>query len=292
MKIGVVFPQTEIGPDPIVVRDYAQTVEDLGFDHLTAYDHVLGATHDREPRLTGPYTEDSLFHEPLVLFGYLAAATSRIELTTGVLVLPQRQTALVAKQAAEVDVLSGGRLRLGVGVGWNYVEYEALNEDWTNRGKRQEEQIEVLRLLFSERVVDYRGEYHRIDRAGLLPLPERRIPIWLGGFVPAAYERAARLADGFIFGGRASDAAKELEQTRALVSKAGRSQDEFGAELIMMGLGVDDLQRLVDDARVWQEAGGTHVSLVTVECGLNTPKDHLSAVERFSRAIRDAGLDA
>ncbi len=148
MRLGAVFPQTEVGSDPATARDLAQVVEESGFDHLLAYDHVLGASHDREPKLMGPYTEESLFHEPFVLFGFLAAATSRLELVTGVLILPQRQTALVAKQAAEVDVLSGGRLRLGVGVGWNYVEYDALNQKFSDRGKRQEEQIEVLLRLW------------------------------------------------------------------------------------------------------------------------------------------------
>ena len=291
MRLGVVFPQTEIGSDPVVIRDFAQTVEDLGFDQLIAYDHVLGATHDREPALTGPYTENSLFHEPLVLFGYLAGATSRIELVTGVLILPQRQTALVAKQAAEVDVLSSGRLRLGVGVGWNYVEYEALNEDFGNRGKRQEEQVELLRRLWSERVIDYRGEHHRIDRAGLLPLPERKIPIWFGGFVPVAYERAARLGDGFLYGGTASAASKELEQTRAFVKQAGRDVEDFGAELIMRGRGLDDPALWVEEVRTWQEAGGTHVSLVTMDSGLPDAKAHLDAIERFRHALEGAGLD-
>ena len=292
MRLGVVFPQTEIGRDPAVVLDFAQTVEGLGFDHLLAYDHVLGATHDREPALTGPYTEDSLFHEPFVLFGFLAASTSRIELVTGVLILPQRQTALVAKQAAEVDVLSDGRLRLGIGVGWNYVEYEALNEDFRNRGKRQEEQVEVLRRLWSERVVDYTGEHHRIDRAGILPQPERRIPIWFGGFVPVSYARAARLGDGFLFGGKASSAVKELEKTRALVKEAGRDVDAFGAELIMMGGGLDDPAFWVDEVRSWREAGGTHVSLVTMGGALPNAKAHLDAAERFHRAIENAGLDS
>ncbi|MEZ4352160.1 MAG: LLM class F420-dependent oxidoreductase [Myxococcota bacterium] len=286
MQLGAVFPQTEIGPDPAVVRDFAQTVEGLGLDHLVVYDHVLGATHDREPRLTGPYTEDSLFHEPFVLFGFLAGVTSRIELATGVLILPQRQTALVAKQAAEVDLLSGGRLRLGVGVGWNYVEYEALGEDFGNRGKRQEEQIEVLRRLWRERVVDYRGEHHRIDRAGLLPLPGREIPIWLGGFVPAAYARAARIGDGFLYGGDAKVAAKALGQTRKLVAEAGRDVERFGAELILMGGALDDPDYFREQARIWAEVGGTHLSLVTMNHALPDVKAHLAALERFAEALR------
>jgi probable F420-dependent oxidoreductase len=289
MKLGVVFPQTEIGSDPQVLRDFAQTAEELGFDYLLAYDHVLGATHDREPKLTGPYTENSAFHEPFVLFGFLAAATSRIELVTGVLILPQRQTALVAKQAAQVDLLSGGRLRLGVGVGWNYVEYESLNEDFSNRGKRQEEQVELLRRLWREPVVDYRGEHHRIDRAGILPLPGRDIPIWFGGFSPVAYARAARLGDGFIYGGGSRYAVPSLDKTRTLIEEAGRDVDAFGAELIMMHDSLDPAHWR-DEARAWQAAGGSHLSLVTMNCGLSEPKQHLEAIELFRREMLEAGI--
>ena len=197
MKIGAVFPHLEIGNDPVVIRDWAQAVEDLGYSHILAYDHVIGAVHEhREPPLLGPYTETSAFHEPLVLFGYFAACTRRVELATGILILPQRQTVLVAKQAAEIDLLSGGRLRLGVGTGWNYVEFDSLNENFHDRGQRQEEQVTLLRALWSEPVLDYHGRWHRVDRAGLKPLPGRQIPIWFGGFVDAAFERAARLGDG------------------------------------------------------------------------------------------------
>lgn len=290
MKVGVVFPQTEIGPDPGVVRDFARGVEEAGFDYLLAYDHVLGATHDREPKLTGPYDQDSLFHEPLVLFGHLAAVTSQIELATGVLILPQRQTALVAKQAAEVDLLSGGRLRLGVGVGWNYVEYEALGEDFRNRGRRQEEQVDLLRRLWEEPVLDYKGRHHRVDRAGILPRPGRRIPVWFGGFVPAAYERAARIGDGFIYGGSAVEAAKALEVTKGHVVAAGRNPDEFGAELIMMGGALEDLDHWVEEVRTWRAAGGTHASLVTMGCGLPDAPAHLAAATAFREAIAQADL--
>jgi len=290
MKLGVVFPQTEIGPDPVVVRDFAKGVEAEGFDYLLAYDHVLGATHDREPKLTGPYDQDSLFHEPLVLFGHLAAVTSRIELATGVLILPQRQTALVAKQAAEVDLLSGGRLRLGVGVGWNYVEYEALGEDFHNRGRRQEEQVDLLRRLWEEPVLDYQGEHHRVDRAGILPRPGRRIPVWFGGFVPAVYERAARIGDGFIYGGSAAEAAKALEGTLRHVAAAGRDPGAFGAELIMMGGAIEDVDHWVEEVRTWQAAGGTHASLVTMGCDLADAEAHLTAASRFRGAIVEAGL--
>jgi probable F420-dependent oxidoreductase len=182
MEIGVAYPQHESRGDPAAVRRFGRAVEDLGFDHLLAYEHVLGAVHaDRTPRLTGPYTERDPFHDPFVMFGYLAAITERIRFVTGVLVLPQRQTALVARQATDVELLSGGRLRLGVGVGWNHVEYEALGQDFHTRGARQEEQIQLLRRLFTEPVVDFSGHFDRIDRASLVPKPGGSIPIWLGG---------------------------------------------------------------------------------------------------------------
>src|SRR5437773_9761381 len=171
MKYGVVFPQIEFGNDPQAIKDYAQAAEELGYDYLLVYDHVLGAHPDREPKLSGPYTHEHPFHEPMVLFGFLAGVTTRLQLTTGIVILPQRQTALVAKQAAEVDVSSGGRLRLGVGVGWNYVEYEALNESYRNRGQRVDEQIAVMRKLWTEPVLSYDGQWHHVEGAGINPLP-------------------------------------------------------------------------------------------------------------------------
>src|SRR6266540_4308428 len=193
MNIGVVFPQVEIGPDPVPIREYAQAVEAMGYTHILAFDHVLGANPDRPGGWKGPYTYRHSFHEPFVLFGFLAAATRRVELVTGILILPQRQTALVAKQAAAVDVLSGGRLRLGVAVGWNYVEYGALGEDFHTRGKRIEEQIEVLRALWTKELATIEGREHRIADAGVNPLPiQRPIPIWMGGHSEAAMRRAAR----------------------------------------------------------------------------------------------------
>src|SRR5262247_526504 len=171
MHYGAVFPQTEFGNDRQAIKDYAQTAEALGYDYLVVYDHVLGAHPNREPKLTGPYTYEHPFHEPMVFFGFLAAITTRLELVTGILILPQRQTALVAKQTAEVDVLSKGRLRLGIGIGWNYVEYDALGEEFRTRGRRVGEQIEVLRKLWTEPLVTYKGSDHVIDNAGLNPCP-------------------------------------------------------------------------------------------------------------------------
>src|SRR3954447_6604491 len=198
LRLGVVFPQTEIGADPAGVRAYAQAAVDMGFKHLIVYDHVLGADPSAYPGWSGPYTAKTMFHEPFVLFGYLAAIAPSLELVPSVIILPQRQTALVAKQAAEVDVLTEGKLRLGVGIGWNFVEYEGLNENFKNRGRRLEEQIDVLRRLWQEPVITFEGQYHKITAAGINPLPvQRPIPIWIGGSAEAALKRAAELADGF-----------------------------------------------------------------------------------------------
>jgi probable F420-dependent oxidoreductase len=274
LRIGAVYPQIELGGDPVAVRQIGTGIEELGFDHLLAYEHVLGAVHaNRTPPLTGPYTEHDPFHDPLVMFAYLAGITRRIRFATGILVLPQRQTALVARQAADVDLLSGGRLRLGVGVGWNHVEYEALGEDFRTRGARQEEQIGLLRRLFTEPVVDFAGRFDRVDRAALVPKPARSIPIWLGGSSDAAFERAARLADGFVFfggGARAVDAWKRL---RDRVSDLGRPAEEFGADYVALpGGGIGGLTAEIE---AWRAAGGTHVSVVTMGLGLDSADGHL-----------------
>src|SRR6266480_3224952 len=199
VRVGVVYPHQEIGDDPGRVAAFAQAAEDLGYAHIVAYDHVLGADPTGRPAWwKGAYTHRDAFHEPFVLFGYLAAITKKLELAFGIVILPQRQTALVAKQAATLDVLSRGRVRFGAGIGWNHVEYEALGMNWRDRAKRVEEQIEVLRLLWTEELVDYPGRWHRIDRAGLNPLPiQRPIPIWMGGNADAAVRRIARIADGW-----------------------------------------------------------------------------------------------
>jgi probable F420-dependent oxidoreductase len=287
MQIGVVYPQTELRGDPTAVRRIGKAVEDLGFDHLLAYDHVLGAVRaDRTPPLTGPYTEDDPFHDPFVMFGYLAGITERIGFATGILILPQRQTALVARQAADVDLLSGGRLRLGVGVGWNFVEYEALGQDFHTRGARQEEQIGLLRRLFNEPVVAFSGRFDRVDRAALVPRPARTIPIWLGGYGEAAFERAARLADGFMFvGGRGvGQAVDNWTALRGRVRDLGRPADEFGADyLVAPGAGgVAGLPAQID---TWREAGGTHVSVVTMGLGLDSIDAHIDYIASVADAL-------
>ena len=285
MQIGVVYPQTELGGDPAAVRRIGRAVEELGYSHLLAYDHVLGAVHaDRTPPLTGPYTEHDPFHDPFVMFAFLAGITTRIGFTTGVLVLPQRQTALVARQAADVDLLSGGRLRLGVGIGWNPVEYEALGEDFHTRGSRQEEQIELLRRLFTEPVVDFSGRFDRVDRAALVPRPARPIPIWLGGSSDAAFERAARLADGFIFiGGDIDRSVDAWQRLRDRVDRMGRSVEDFGGEYVVRPRsGIDDLKA---DIEVWREAGGTHASVVTMGMGLDSLDAHLDFLAKIAEGL-------
>jgi len=285
VQIGVVYPQTELGGDPAAVRRIGRAVEELGYSHLLAYDHVLGAVHaDRTPPLTGPYTEHDPFHDPFVMFAFLAGITTRIGFTTGVLVLPQRQTALVARQAADVDLLSGGRLRLGVGIGWNPVEYEALGEDFHTRGSRQEEQIELLRRLFTEPVVDFSGRFDRVDRAALVPRPARPIPIWLGGSSDAAFERAARLADGFIFiGGDIDRSVDAWQRLRDRVDRMGRSVEDFGGEYVVRPRsGIDDLKA---DIEVWREAGGTHASVVTMGMGLDSLDAHLDFLAKIAEGL-------
>src|SRR4051812_24969326 len=286
MEIGVVYPQIELGGDPSAVRRVGIAVEDLGFDHLLAYDHVLGAVHaDRTPQLTGLYTEHDPFHDPFVVFAYLAGITERIGFVTGILVLPQRQTALVARQAADVDLLSGGRLRLGVGVGWSHVEYEALGQDFRTRGARQEEQIELLRRLWTEPVVDFSGRFDRVDRAALVPKPARPIPIWLGGSGEKAFDRAARLADGFIFfGGGIDHAAAAWKRLGDRVQSLGRSVEDFGADYVALpGGGVGDLTAEIDG---WRQGGGTHVSVVTMGLGLDSADAHIDYLATVADALK------
>ncbi len=285
MQIGAVYPQIELRGDPAAVPRFGRAVEELGFDYLLAYDHVLGAVHaGRTPELTGPYTEHDPFHDPFVMFGYLAAITERIGFATGVLVLPQRQTALVARQAADVDLLSGGRLRLGVGIGWNYVEYEALGQEFRTRGAREEEQIHLLRQLFTEPVVDFSGRFDRVDRAALVPKPSRPIPIWLGGFGEAAFDRAARLADGFVFFGGGIDRTVDSWQgMRDRLHTLGRPVGEFGAEhVVLPGGGVD---ALAAEADAWRAAGGTHLSVATMGLGLDSVDRHIDYLAAAAAAL-------
>ena len=298
MDFGAVFPTTQIGSDPAVIRDFAQTAEGLGYRRLSVYDHVLGAVHaDRDPPLTGPYTEDDPFHEPLVLLGFLAACTTTIELEVAVLVLPQRQTVLVAKQAAEVDVLSGGRLLIAVGTGWNYVEYESMGMPFADRGRRLDEQVDLLRRLWREPVVDYRGKYHRVDRAGLRPPPTRgAIPVWFGGGAETSLRRAARIGEGFVFGSAGPRTHLRAGRLHELLAEQGRDAPAFPMEaMIDFSLGP---HCWTDEVPAWQERGGTMLSVRTMSTGagyhgvphtdLGTPAAHIAALGEFAQVVHGA----
>jgi len=283
MRIGAVFPQTELGGDASAVRDYGQRVEELGFSHLLAYDHVVGADPAVHTGWAGPYDVHTTFHEPLVMFGYLAAVTTTLELVTGVVILPQRQTVLVAKQAAEVDLLSQGRLRLGIGLGWNAVEYEALGENFTNRGKRSEEQVELLRRLWTEQTVTFAGRHHQVTGAGIAPLPiQRPIPVWFGAASRPALERAGRLADGWF---PMMSPGQRLDEAREIVARsadaAGRDPSAIGMEGRVDWRG--DRRHVADELAQWAAAGATHVSVNTMGAGLRTVDDHLSALQAVAK---------
>jgi probable F420-dependent oxidoreductase len=286
MRIGVVFPQTEIGSDPSIIRDYAQTAEGLGFTHLLAYDHVLGANPDRPGGWSGPYTHLTPFHEVFVLFGYLAGLTQRLELVTGILILPQRQTALVAKQTASLDVLSGGRLRLGVGLGWNEVEYIALNENFHNRGKRIEEQVTLLRKLWTEPLVNFKGSWHTIPDAGILPMPvQRPIPLWFGGHAEPALRRIAQMADGWMMLHRSPAAAKpDLDLLDRFLQEAGRTRSQIGLEP-RISYGAGDPKAWEKEVLDWQSEGATHLSLNTMGSGFKNPQEHIQAIQKFAQAV-------
>ena len=294
MDLGVVFPQTEIGTDPGAIAAFARAAEDLGFAHLLIYDHVLGAV-PRGGEWLG-YTYEDAFHEPLVLLGYLAGVTTRLVLATGILILPQRQTALVAKQAAEVDLLTQGRLRLGVGVGWNSVEYEVLGQNFHQRGARLEEQIAVLRALWTQEVVTFTGRFHRIIEAGINPLPvQRPIPIWFGGESEAAMRRIARLGDGWILGGTLRSPHERHPQVsggypamvgrfREYLREAGRPADAVALERRVAASAGPE--KWTSTAEEWRRIGGTHLSLSTMNAGFVTADQHIAAMRRFREAIR------
>lgn len=284
MKINAVYPQTELGGDPEAVRRIGLAVEELGFDGLVVYDHVVGAVHtDREPPLWGPYDEHDPFHDPFVMFAYLAAITDRIEFATGILILPQRQTMLVAKQSADVDLLSGGRLRLGVGVGWNYVEYDALGEDFASRGRRADEQIGILRELWTGEVTSYDREFDSLDRGALVPGPGRRIPIWVGGFSPPAFRRGLSLGDGFMFAGKETAVRHALDDYRKLADRRHIDLTDHGLEHI--ALRNDGPVDSAEQARRWREAGGTHFSAVSMNGGRDSIDAHIDFFSEFASAV-------
>ncbi|HEY2278735.1 MAG TPA: LLM class F420-dependent oxidoreductase [Streptosporangiaceae bacterium] len=277
MRIGVVFPQTELGGDVGAVRAYGQGVEALGFRHVLAYDHVVGADPAVYPGWSGPYDLHTTFHEPFVMFGYLAAVTS-LEFVTGIIIAPQRQTALLAKQAAEVDLLAQGRFRLGLGIGWNKVEYEALGQDFHVRGRRLDEQMGLLRRLWTEQSVTFDGAYDHIKGAGLAPLPvQRPIPIWLGAQSPVAYRRVGRAADGWF---PQISPGPELDEALSVIAETATAAGRDPAAIEMEGRVTwrGDTDQLGERLGHWQQAGATHVSVNTMKAGLATVDDHLRAL--------------
>ena len=293
MRVGVIFPQTEIGADPVGVRDYVQAAEDIGYAHLTLYDHVLGVDAQIHQGLPGNFTYKDMFHEPFVVFGYMAAITKSLELVTGVLVLGQRQATLVAKQAAEVDVLTGGRLRLGIGTGWNHVEYQALGEDFHTRGRRVEEQIALLRALWTQEVVTFEGRWHHVTHAGLNPLPVRRpIPVWLGAggrmnTIPTetVLRRIARIADGWFPLFAPDGAAKEtIGRLADYAREAGRDLSAIGMDA-RINIANTSPESWARQAKAWEELGASHVSVNTMNAGLSSPEGHINAIRRFKDVV-------
>lgn len=285
MQLGAVLPHNEIGNDPGAIKAYLQGVEDLGMTHLLIYDHVMGADPNRPGGFKGPYDKDIAFHEPFTFFAFAAAVTTSIELVTTVLILPQRQTVLVAKQAAEVALLSNNRLRLGVGTGWNKIEYQALNENFTNRGKRQSEQVELMRKLWSEDAFSFEGSYHTIDQASINPRPTALVPIWFGGSAPALLQRCALLGDGWMPLGGANDKSRALlEEIRGHRVAAGRTMDGFGVQAQAQFAGGSP-ERWRDHADKWREIGATHMAVATHNAGPTNVEGHLARIVQYRDAI-------
>jgi len=285
MRIGVVLPQTEIGADPGAVRAYGAAVSEQGYAHIAAYDHVLGADPKVHQGWDGPYNVHTTFHEPMVLFGFLAALTL-LELVTSILILPQRQTALVAKQAAEIDLLTGGKLRLGVGLGWNRVEYEALGTDFSNRGARIGEQVALMRRLWTEESVTFTGEHETVTGAGIAPLPvQRPIPVWFGARAKVALRRAGAVADGWFPQVQPGpDLAEAMATVHGAAREAGRDPALIGMEG-RVNVGGEDPESTAERVAAWREAGATHVSLNTMGAGLASIEDHISALGVAAAAV-------
>lgn len=284
LTMGAVLPTNEIGSDPGAIRDYAQAVESMGFEHLLIYDHVLGADPSVHT-LTGPYTDQTPFHEVFVTLGYIAACTTTLGLATAVLILPQRQTALVAKQAAQLAVLSGNRFRLGIGSGWNQVEYQVLGENFRNRGRRQEEQVALMRALWSNHLVEFEGEFHSVRAAGIEPRPTAPIEVWFGGAHDLQLRRAAKIGDGwFPIGAPNADSAAMVEALNGYLSDNGRDAESFGIEpQAQVRGGNPDLWR--SHAERWRELGASAISIATMSAGLGDVDNHIEAIRQYREAL-------
>jgi probable F420-dependent oxidoreductase len=288
MIIGVAYPQNELGGDPEALRRFGTAVDALGYDHLLMFDHVLGAAHEgRDPPLDGLYSEKDSFHDPFVAFAYLAGITRALRFMTGVLVLPQRQTALVARQSADLSLLSGGRLALGVGIGWNPVEYGGMGQDFHTRGKRLEEQVGLLRRLWTEEAVDFEGRFDRIDRAGTLPRPTSPIPIYLGGFADVALRRAARIGDGFLFAFGMDTETEELwRQLQAILRENGRNVDTFHAQFLLNRAShAPTPKEIADGVQRLRDAGAAAGTVVSMGRGFDAVEQHIDFVAAVWNAL-------
>lgn len=286
-QLGAFFPTRDMPADPVAIRDWAQAAETIGFDFIEVSDHVLGADRAALPDFSGPYDVDDAFHETFVTLAYIAAVTRNVGLASGVLILPQRQTALVAKQAAQVDIVSGGRLRLGIGVGWNPVEYAALGQEWHVRGRRQEEQIVLMNRLWTERTVTFTGEFDRVEHAGLNPRPiQQPIPIWFGGSAEPVLRRAARYGQGWIPLANPDERLEgQLQRLNGYLRAAGRDPNEFGIEAwIRSSIGAPDTWR--EAAGRWQALGATHVTFYTSGQGVGSVEQQIKALQQFRDAMR------
>ena len=285
MEIGAVFPHNEIGTDPQAIKDYAQGVEELGVTHILIYDHVLGADRDRPGGFEGPYDKDVAFHEPFTTFAFIAAVTKKLDMITTVMILPQRQTVLVAKQAAELAILSNNRFKLGIGVGWNTVEYTGLNENFKNRGKRQEEQVELMRLLWESEVLEYKGDYHHIDKASINPRPSKSVPIWFGGGAPQLIERCADLGDGWIpLMGPNEAARKTLAAIKEKRKSKGLDWDNFGVQAQAQYAG-GDAERWNKHAEKWRNLGASHLAIATHNAEPTNVDGHLGRIKEYLNAV-------
>lgn len=286
MKVGIVFPHHEIGTDPGAIKAYAQGAEAIGADHMLIYDHVLGADPNRPGGWSGPYDKDVAFHEPFTTFAFMAAVTETIEFSTAVLILPQRQTALVAKQAAELAILSNNRFRLGIGTGWNAVEYEALDVPFEARGSRQAEQVELMRKLWANDAFTYEGRFHTVTQASILPRPSQTIPIWFGGGVPALLKRCARLGDGWIPLGTPNEAsAAMIEVMKTEREAAGLSWDSFGIQAQAQSRGGDP-DRWRSHFERWETLGCTHIAVATHNAGNRSVEEHLASAQTYFDAVQ------